>query len=318
MVDEPSRPAAHDSDYDGAWKDALRNHLAEFTEKYFPREHAEIDWRYLPEWFDKELSQVLGEAGRRNREVDVLVKVRLLSGREQWILLHLEIQTSHEEHFAARLSCYNAGLRWIFRRGVATLIVLADLRRNWRPDEDVFQLGGFENRTKFPVCKLIEKLDAEWQSDDSLPVLLARAQIDALQTAGDAEGRYRAKWRLVRGLYDLGYNAQKVREIFRLVDWMMHLRIDLEEQFRKELSDFEEQSKMPYVTSIERLARAEGRAEAYLAQLAKICGSVPQAYESRIRGLSLEQLQKLGEDLLEFRSLADLERWLEQHADQSE
>jgi hypothetical protein len=42
----------------------------------FPAEDAAIDWSYQPEWFDKELSQVLGESGRRNREVDVLVKVR--------------------------------------------------------------------------------------------------------------------------------------------------------------------------------------------------------------------------------------------------
>ncbi|MBW3596326.1 MAG: hypothetical protein KY475_03515 [Planctomycetes bacterium] len=80
-----------DSDYDGAWKEALRGHLPEFIGKYFPAEHAAIDWTQPPEWFDKELSQVLGQPGRRNREVDVLVKVRLQTGREQWVLLHLEI-----------------------------------------------------------------------------------------------------------------------------------------------------------------------------------------------------------------------------------
>ena len=63
--------------------------------------------------------------------------------------------------------------------------------------------------------------------------VVARAQIEALRTAGDPEGRYRAKWLLVRGLYDLGYNAQQVREIFRLIDWMMHLRVDLETQFEQ-------------------------------------------------------------------------------------
>jgi hypothetical protein len=139
----------------------------------------------------------------------------------------------------------------------------------------------------------------------------------ALQTAGDPEGRYRAKWLLVRGLYDLGYNATRVREIFRLIDWMMHLQIDLDERFRQELYSFEETRTMPYVTSIERLAKAEGKAEAYLTQLTKICGSVPETCEKRIRRLRDETLQKLGEDLLDFHSLADLERWLEQHAGSS-
>jgi hypothetical protein len=50
MATEPYRqPAQHESDYDGAWKEALRLHLSEFTEKYFPVEHAAIDWTYEPE-----------------------------------------------------------------------------------------------------------------------------------------------------------------------------------------------------------------------------------------------------------------------------
>jgi hypothetical protein len=163
---------------------------------------------------------------------------------------------------------------------------------------------------KFPICKLINRLDTEWQHDNSLPVLLARAQIEALRTAGDAEGRYRAKWLLVRGLYDLGYNTKQIREIIRLVDWMMHLRVDLEQQFRQELHAFEEEQKMPYVTSFERLAKAEG----FLMQLTELCGPLREETETRIRELSDAQLQRLGKDLLRFSSLADLDRWLEENA----
>ena len=42
---------------------------------------------------DKELSQILGQTGRHNRTVDLLVRERLRDGGEQWILLHLEIPT---------------------------------------------------------------------------------------------------------------------------------------------------------------------------------------------------------------------------------
>jgi len=53
---------------------------------------------------------------------------------------------------------------------------------------------------RFPVCKLIDKLDSDWRNDHSLPVQVARAQIAALRNAGDPTGRYRAKWQLVRNL----------------------------------------------------------------------------------------------------------------------
>ena len=47
----------------------------------------------------------------------------------------------------------------------------------------------------------------------------------------------------------------------RIFDWMLRLPEDLEQKFKRELIAFEEQAKMPYVTSIERLGRQEGREE---------------------------------------------------------
>jgi len=314
--DRPGELPSQDSDYDGAWKEALRCHFQGLLEKYFPAAAATIDWGHPPEWSDKELSQILGQTGRRNRTVDMLVKVRLRAGGVQWILLHLEIQTFYEEDFAQRLALYNSGLFWIFKERVVTLAVLADLREGWLPDEDLFRLADFESRTRFPVCKLIDRLRSDWQNDDSLPVQVARAQIEALRTANDPEGRYRAKWQLVRNLYGMGYNAEQVRELCRLIDWMMHLREDLAALFRRELDQFEESLQMPYVTSMERLAKVEGGATVLLKQLAKLCGPLPDEIQQRIHRLSIEQLAVLGEALLEFRTLQDLQSWLAASGDQ--
>ncbi len=300
-----------DSDYDGAWKEALRQFLPAILECYFPAIAATVDWEHPPEWFNKELSQILGQTGRRNRTVDVLVKLRLRDGSEQWILLHIEVQTHYEEDFPGRLALYNSGLFWIFRQRVVTLAVLADLREGWLPTEDRFQLAGFESLTRFPVCKLIDRLRTDWQNDHSLPVQLARAQIAALRTAGDPEGRYRAKWQLVRNLYEIGYNAEQVREMFGLIDWMMHLRVDLEKQFKQELDAFEESQQMPYVTSVERIAKAEGAAVVLLELLAERFGTVPEELQQRIQHLRMDQLTGLGKAILRFQAIEDLEAWLD-------
>lgn len=97
------RTAEQDSDYDGAWKEVLRQHLPEILAKYLPTLAAAIDWRHPPQWSDKELGRILRQRRRRPRSVDALVKVRLLSGTEQWILLHLEIQSSRETGFEFRI-----------------------------------------------------------------------------------------------------------------------------------------------------------------------------------------------------------------------
>jgi hypothetical protein len=179
-------------------------------------------------------------------------------------------------------------------------------------------VGDFESRLRFPTCKLIDRLETDWRDDHSLPVQLARAQVEALRTAGDPEGRYRAKWRLVRKLYELGYNAEELREVFRLIDWMMHLSDSLSLRFEQDLRELEESLSMPYVTSVERIAEARGKAlgeargrvSLLLRLLAKVCGPLPEDVADRVHDLPVRQSEELGEALLDFRSLADLEGWL--------
>jgi len=113
-IDGISEDDRQDSDYDGAWKEALRLHLRAFIERCFSNLAELIDWTCEPEWLDKEMSQIIGQSGHRNREVDLLFKVRLVDGREQWILCHLEIQTSYEAEFEFRIDLYNAGLSGSF------------------------------------------------------------------------------------------------------------------------------------------------------------------------------------------------------------
>ena len=311
-----------DSDYDGAWKEALRLHLRAFIEQYFPALAELVDWSFEPEWLDKEMSQIIGQSGHRNREVDVLFKVRLKNGNEQWILCHLEIQTSYEADFAFRVDLYNAGLKWLFRQHVLTLVILADLRSDWRPSEHHFELAGFESRLRFPICKILDRLDSDWANSTSLPVQVARAQVAALRTASDPEARFHAKTQLVRNLYSAGYSANDLRELFRLLDWMMHLKRNFEARFDLELTEFEKEQRMPYVTSIERNAeargleegreegRSQGRVMLLLRQLTRTCGELPDSERSQVQRLSLEQCESLGDALFDFESLDDLQDWL--------
>ena len=61
----------------------------------------------------------------------------------------------------------------------------------------------------------------------------------------------------------------------------------------------------------------EGRQEEGVAlilrQLQRRCGDLAPAVREKVTRLSLPQLETLGEALLEFHGLADLEQWLESH-----
>ena len=49
-------PLEPDSDYDGAWKEVLREYFDRFLSDYFPATHALIDWSVEPKWLDKEIT----------------------------------------------------------------------------------------------------------------------------------------------------------------------------------------------------------------------------------------------------------------------
>src|SRR5262249_46804309 len=76
---------------------------------------------------------------------------------------------------------------------------------------------------------------------------------------GAPQTRWQWKVQLVKRLYELGLNRERVRQLFRVLDWILALPPELNQAFREEIHRFEEERKMPYVTSIEQLADEEGR-----------------------------------------------------------
>lgn len=63
---------------------------------------------------------------------------------------------------------------------------------------------------------------------------------------------------LVRSLFERGYDREYILGLFRFIDWVMVLPEELANNFKTELRSDEEVNRMRYVTSIERLAKAEG------------------------------------------------------------
>ncbi len=70
-------------------------------------------------------------------------------------------------------------------------------------------------------------------------------------------------------------------------------------------------------TRVYREIKQEGREEEAVnfvtRQLRKRFGELPQEVRSLVSGLSLSMLEELGEALLDFTSVADLQAWLEEH-----
>jgi hypothetical protein len=150
-----------------------------------------------------------------------------------------------------------------YHRLVASLAVLGDEREGWRPERFGYELWGCEVGFRYPVVKLLDYRD-RWQELEASrnPFAVAvMAHLKTQETRHDARERQRWKLSLVRGLYERGFGREEIVDWFRFVDWLMRLPPVLEEGFWRQLREYEEQARMPYITSVERIGYQKGRQE---------------------------------------------------------
>lgn len=312
------------NNYDTPWKVAVEHHFPEFLAFYFPSAHAEIDWRRGYRFLDQELAQVVQDAALGKRYVDKLVAVQRRGGREDRVYIHIEIQGGHDSHFAKRMFTYNYRLFDRYDRAVASLAVLADDSPSWKPEYFGYALFGCEVAIRFPVAKLS---DYASRTEDLLAhpnpfALVTAAHLLTRQTRDDTRQRFAAKWRLARLLYERDWDKQRIIDLFGVLDWLMRLPAALEDKLWHELSALERNKAMPYVTSVERIGYQRGReigleegrwreVKLVLRQLQRRLGVLPAGLAESIEKLPVDGIEVLGEALLEFDELRDLETWLE-------
>lgn len=280
------------SDYDSPWKEALERYFPQFLEFFFPQIHAEIDWSRGWTFLDKELQQVVRDAELGRRLVDKLVKVWKLDGTETAILIHIEVQGQRESDFAERMFVYHYRLRDRYNFPVVNLAVLADENASWRPTQYGYALWGCQTNFEFPMVKLLDykpQFAVLEQSSNPFAVVVA-AHLQAQATRQNPEDRLKWKLRLVKGLYERGYDREDILELFRFIDWVMALPVELADQFDDELSIFEEERQMPYVTSVERHAIQRATRANIIEILEARFGNTPEAIQAQINQIQDQEL----------------------------
>jgi hypothetical protein len=247
-------------DYDTPWKEALEQYFEAFIALLFPQVHAGIAWEQGYEFLDKELKQVTRDAELGKRRADKLVKVQRNDGTETWVLVHVEVQSQHEHDFARRMYIYNYRLLDRYDRQVASLAVLGDERDHWRPHQFGYALWGCKIDFDFPIIKLLDYRE-RWEElamSDNPFALIIMAHLKVQETRQDPEARKQWKFKIVRRLYEQGYARQDVVNLFHFIDWLLVLPDALATSFWQDLQEYEEEARMPYVTSVERIGFKRG------------------------------------------------------------
>ncbi|MEO5331512.1 MAG: hypothetical protein H7839_05765 [Magnetococcus sp. YQC-5] len=144
--------------------------------------------------------------------------------------------------------------------------------------------------------------------------IVTLAHLHAKKTRHLAEDRYVVKRHMIFGLYRRGFSRQQVNALFLFIDWVMHLPKELGDRLNAEIIEFEENHKMPYISSMERFLkereRKEGRQEGEAGLLLELLGckfgQVAESVTEKVTGADRELIGKWSKKLLFANSLDDV------------
>lgn len=138
------------SAFEEAFPDLLRFYFAD-ADKIF-------DMKKEPVFLDKELSELFPELEKQggNRFVDMLAKVFLEDGKEEWVLVHIEIQGSNDKSFAERMFQYWYRIYDRYRTEITALAVFTGEKNQSRPDRFEKSFLGTEIIYRYNVYHIFE------------------------------------------------------------------------------------------------------------------------------------------------------------------
>jgi hypothetical protein len=299
-------------------------YFKELMQFFFPDIAREIAWKRGYQFLDKELQQVVRDAEIGRKHADKLVKVWSLEDEPFHVMIHIEVQSDKDRDFPRRMYIYNYRIFDKSERPVTSLAVLADEVGSWRPNGYTSEQWGCEIHFKFPMVKLIDyadKIDDLLEQTNPFAIITA-AHLKTKATRDKPQERYTWKWTITRALYGKGFSTTDILNLYRLVDWLMMLPDDLTKQFTQNLIAYEEEKKMPYVTSAERIGIEKGldigqlneAREMVLEALdTKFSSNVPADIRQVIKNLNNRlMLRKLHKSTIQSKDIDDFRKALEE------
>jgi hypothetical protein len=255
--------------FDSPWKEALERYLPDFMAFFFPQAEREIDWSRGYVLLDTELRQIVRDAELGVRRADRLVQVQRRSGEPTLVYIHIEVQSQYEVAFAERMFVYHYRLHDRYRQPIVSLAVLGDERPTWKPSGYHYALWDCALDFRFPVAKLLDYAPqrAQLEADANPFATVVLAHLAAQETRQSDQQRALAKFALTRRLYMLGYDRQEILDLYAFIDWMLRLPPDLEDQVWRQIEQYEQETRMSYITTAERIGHERGLEEGRAAGL---------------------------------------------------
>ncbi|RUT09589.1 hypothetical protein DSM106972_000830 [Dulcicalothrix desertica PCC 7102] len=301
-------------DHDGLFKKLLKNFFPEFIELFFPdisNYWQRNSLQFLPQEIITDI--IDGE----KKIVDILVQA-LFQNQEKSFIIHVEHQSYTKNNFNQRNFLYYTHLYKEYRLPIYPIVIyshdapLTQEASSFKIDFPEWAPLKFEYR-------VVQLNQLDWQDFVNIRNPVACALMSKMRMG--TEERPTVKLLSLQLLTSLGLNPAQIELISGFIGTYLKLNAAEEAEFQRLIATIEprkQEEVMEIVTDwmergIEQGMQQGMQREAVLfAQrlLNRRFGNLSTQQQERIQSLSTQKLEELGEALLDFTSIADLETWL--------
>jgi predicted transposase/invertase (TIGR01784 family) len=248
---------------DALWKGIIEDLIDDFLLYFYPQWSSEnIDFEKGFEFLDKELENIYTER-RGKRYADKLVKIPLLSGKDQWFLIHIEIQGYEDVSFPERMFQYFYRIREKYVKDVMAMVILTDSNKDFHPKKYEYSFQKTKIEYHFDTFKILEKTEKELNIANNVFSIIMLVAKKALKKKQHDKEILSWKIELVKELMKGGYEQEKIRKTMNFIKFFMNFgNKEVVNEYEKELSNIiETRTNMGIEQSIIEHFKREGKLE---------------------------------------------------------
>ncbi len=223
---------------DYLWKGVLEDVLDDFLRFIHPNTDQLLDLSKGISFLDKELEQLFPPENDEYspKVVDKLAKVYTREGKEEWILLHLEVQNVYNPDFPERMFTYYYRIFDKYHKRISAYAIFtgASPKEDTRTYEEEFM--GTSIRYRFNTFKIMDQDESDLLRSNNpfaLVALIAKAAFNGKRLK-DAEARDRAllevKLNLLREMLSREIPKNKIRGLINFLTY--YIRFEKQETNR--------------------------------------------------------------------------------------
>lgn len=249
------------SNRDIYWKGILEDLFADFLRFFYPNADKLFDIARGFEFLDQEIEKLypVGDP-EHQKSVDKLVKVFTHEGKEEWMLIHIEVQGhKSKEDFAERMFTYFYRIRDSYGKRVRSITIFTDGNRSYQPNKYVYQEEDTTIIFRFKTYKILDQdpaaLDA---SDNPSAGVILTVQLALRKNRMKTEDFFDLTVELAKRLYAKGFHKDKIRQLLGFLKLYVNFKNpEINSRFDKEIDKLD--NKTQTMGIIEQIA--EIRAE---------------------------------------------------------